>query len=158
MNVLQLNLHREYFAAIANRTERIEYRKRSQYWKFLHASRSFHSGSEAKFQKVSKSFEKCQKVSIVSVESQKRHDKMLLWITRLITKILTANYAKYTNPESFRGKCFLNRIFALGTGIFAWFASFAVRLTRVHTCPSVVLKIQSILYIRSKPYFIQFLC
>ncbi|HEX3627220.1 MAG TPA: hypothetical protein VH280_17575 [Verrucomicrobiae bacterium] len=33
MNVLHLTLHREFFAAIADKTKRIEYRKRSPYWK-----------------------------------------------------------------------------------------------------------------------------
>ncbi|HEX3625419.1 MAG TPA: hypothetical protein VH280_08340 [Verrucomicrobiae bacterium] len=32
-SILHLNLHREFFAAIADRTKRIEYRKRSPYWK-----------------------------------------------------------------------------------------------------------------------------
>lgn len=31
--VLQLNLHREFFAAIATGTKRIEYRDRTAYWK-----------------------------------------------------------------------------------------------------------------------------
>lgn len=31
--ILHLNLHREYFDAIANMTKRIEYRKRSPYWR-----------------------------------------------------------------------------------------------------------------------------
>jgi len=31
--ILHLNLHREYFAAIANKTKRIEYRSRTPYWK-----------------------------------------------------------------------------------------------------------------------------
>lgn len=33
MNILHLNLHREYFAQIAARTKRIEYREQTQYWK-----------------------------------------------------------------------------------------------------------------------------
>jgi hypothetical protein len=123
---------------------------------------------EVKFQKVSKSSQKFRLFLLnmaLGAETMKVEDR------RLKIEELTANYAKYppslppslrigaasrsygaasTNPESFRGKCFLNRIFALGTGIFAWFVFFAVRLTRVHTGPSVVLKIQSILYIRSK--------
>ena len=31
--VLHLNLHREFFAAIAAKTKRIEYRQRTAYWK-----------------------------------------------------------------------------------------------------------------------------
>jgi len=31
--ILHLNLHREWFAAIAARTKRIEYRRRTRYWK-----------------------------------------------------------------------------------------------------------------------------
>jgi len=31
--ILHLNLHREFFAAIVNRTKRIEYRERTPYWK-----------------------------------------------------------------------------------------------------------------------------
>ena len=31
--ILQLNLHREFFAAIANKQKRIEYRKQSRYWR-----------------------------------------------------------------------------------------------------------------------------
>ena len=33
VSVLHLNLHREWFAAIAARTKRIEYRRRTPYWK-----------------------------------------------------------------------------------------------------------------------------
>jgi hypothetical protein len=33
MNILHLNLHREYFAQIAARTKRIEYREQTPYWK-----------------------------------------------------------------------------------------------------------------------------
>lgn len=32
-SILHLNLHREYFAAIANRTKRIEYRDQTPYWR-----------------------------------------------------------------------------------------------------------------------------
>jgi hypothetical protein len=32
-NTLHLNLHREYFADIAEGTTRIEYRKQTPYWK-----------------------------------------------------------------------------------------------------------------------------
>jgi hypothetical protein len=32
-SVLHLNLHREFFAAIAAGTKRVEYRKRSPYWR-----------------------------------------------------------------------------------------------------------------------------
>jgi hypothetical protein len=32
-NILHLNLHREFFAQIAARTKRIEYRQRTGYWK-----------------------------------------------------------------------------------------------------------------------------
>ena len=31
--ILHLNLHREFFAAIANKQKRIEYRKQSRYWR-----------------------------------------------------------------------------------------------------------------------------
>ncbi len=31
--ILHLNLHREFFAAIANRTKRIEYRAQTPYWR-----------------------------------------------------------------------------------------------------------------------------
>jgi hypothetical protein len=31
--ILHLNLHREFFAAIANKQKRIEYRKQSSYWR-----------------------------------------------------------------------------------------------------------------------------
>lgn len=31
--VLHLNLHRQYFAAIVAKTKRVEYRRRSPYWK-----------------------------------------------------------------------------------------------------------------------------
>jgi hypothetical protein len=31
--VLHLNLHREFFAAIANKQKRIEYRRQSRYWR-----------------------------------------------------------------------------------------------------------------------------
>ena len=31
--ILHLNLHREFFAAIANKKKRIEYRKQSPYWR-----------------------------------------------------------------------------------------------------------------------------
>lgn len=33
MNILHLNLHREYFAQIAAGTKRIEYREQTPYWK-----------------------------------------------------------------------------------------------------------------------------
>lgn len=33
MNILHLNLNREYFAQIAARTKRIEYREQTPYWK-----------------------------------------------------------------------------------------------------------------------------
>lgn len=33
MRILHLNLHREYFASIANKEKRIEYRKQSPYWR-----------------------------------------------------------------------------------------------------------------------------
>jgi hypothetical protein len=33
MEILRLNLHREFFAAIANKKKRIEYRKQSRYWR-----------------------------------------------------------------------------------------------------------------------------
>lgn len=33
MNILHLNLHREFFVAIANGTKRTEYRQQSPYWK-----------------------------------------------------------------------------------------------------------------------------
>ena len=32
-SILHLNLHREFFAAIADRTKRIEYRARTPYWR-----------------------------------------------------------------------------------------------------------------------------
>lgn len=32
-SILHLNLHREFFAAIANKTKRIEYRARTPYWR-----------------------------------------------------------------------------------------------------------------------------
>ncbi len=32
-SILHLNLHREWFAAIAAKTKRIEYRRRTPYWK-----------------------------------------------------------------------------------------------------------------------------
>ena len=31
--ILHLNLHREFFAAIANKQKRIEYRRQSRYWR-----------------------------------------------------------------------------------------------------------------------------
>jgi hypothetical protein len=31
--ILHLNVHREFFAAIANKEKRIEYRKQSRYWR-----------------------------------------------------------------------------------------------------------------------------
>ena len=33
LEILHLNLHREFFAAIANKQKRIEYRKQSSYWR-----------------------------------------------------------------------------------------------------------------------------
>ena len=33
MNILHLNLHREFFAQIVARTKRIEYREQTPYWK-----------------------------------------------------------------------------------------------------------------------------
>ena len=33
MDILHLNLHREWFAAIVSKTKRIEYRRRTPYWK-----------------------------------------------------------------------------------------------------------------------------
>ena len=33
ISVLHLNLHREWFAAIAAKTKRTEYRRRTPYWK-----------------------------------------------------------------------------------------------------------------------------
>ena len=32
-SILHLNLHREFFAAITNKTKRVEYRRRTPYWK-----------------------------------------------------------------------------------------------------------------------------
>jgi hypothetical protein len=32
-SILHLNLHREFFAAIANKTKRIEYRRQTPYWR-----------------------------------------------------------------------------------------------------------------------------
>jgi hypothetical protein len=32
-SILHLNLHREWFAAIANKTKRIEYRSQTPYWR-----------------------------------------------------------------------------------------------------------------------------
>ena len=31
--ILHLNLHREFFAAIANKQKRVEYRRQSRYWR-----------------------------------------------------------------------------------------------------------------------------
>ena len=41
MNILHLNLHREYFAAIVDGAKRIEYRKRSLYWKVRLENRKY---------------------------------------------------------------------------------------------------------------------
>lgn len=41
MNILHLNLHREYFAQIATRTKRIEYRQQTPYWKRRLEGRKF---------------------------------------------------------------------------------------------------------------------
>ena len=40
-SVLHLNLHREFFAQIAARTKRIEYRQRTPYWKTRLEGRSY---------------------------------------------------------------------------------------------------------------------
>ena len=40
--ILHLNLHREYFAQIANGTKRIEYRDRTPYWKRRLEGRTYH--------------------------------------------------------------------------------------------------------------------
>jgi hypothetical protein len=41
--ILHLNLHREFFAAIAAGRKRIEYRKQSPYWRRRLESRKYHA-------------------------------------------------------------------------------------------------------------------
>jgi hypothetical protein len=41
VGVLHLNLHRQYFAEIAARTKRIEYRRRTAYWRRRLESRHY---------------------------------------------------------------------------------------------------------------------
>jgi hypothetical protein len=40
-SVLHLNLHREFFAAIANKTKRVGYRRRTRYWKIRLEGRNY---------------------------------------------------------------------------------------------------------------------
>jgi hypothetical protein len=41
--ILHLNLHREFFAAIANGSKRIEYRSQSPYWRRRLEGRTYHA-------------------------------------------------------------------------------------------------------------------